>query len=36
VAFGSPVKLGVDPRDVFIFAGDGRTIRLPERQVAAD
>lgn len=31
----SPVTLIVDPRDVFLFAADGRTIRSPDQPAAA-
>jgi multiple sugar transport system ATP-binding protein len=31
----SPLALSVDPRDIFLFAADGRTIRFPDRPAAA-
>ena len=33
VAYGSPIRLAIDPRDVFVFAPDGPTLRYPERQI---
>jgi multiple sugar transport system ATP-binding protein len=36
IAYGTPVKLAVDARDVFVFAPAGPTIRYPERHLAAD
>jgi multiple sugar transport system ATP-binding protein len=36
IAYGTPVKLAVDPRDIFVFAATGPTIRYPERHLAAD
>ena len=29
VAYGSPLRLAIDPRDVFVFAPDGPTLRYP-------
>jgi multiple sugar transport system ATP-binding protein len=34
VAYGAPIRLAIGPRDVFVFAADGRTVRCPERQLA--
>jgi multiple sugar transport system ATP-binding protein len=36
IAYGTPVRLAVDPRDIFVFAAGGPTIRYPERHLAAD
>ena len=36
IAYGTPVRLAVDPRDIFVFAPAGPTIRYPERHLAAD
>jgi multiple sugar transport system ATP-binding protein len=36
IAYGTPVKLAVDARDIFVFAPSGPTIRYPERHLAAD
>jgi multiple sugar transport system ATP-binding protein len=33
VAYGAPIRLAIDPRDVFVFASDGLTLRYPERQL---
>jgi len=32
----SPVTLTIDPRDIFLFAADGRTIRFPDSPAPAD
>jgi multiple sugar transport system ATP-binding protein len=36
VAYGSAIRLAIDPRDVFVFAAEGPTLRYPERQLATD
>jgi multiple sugar transport system ATP-binding protein len=36
VAYGAPIRLAVDPRDIFVFDPKGPTLRYPERQLAAD
>jgi len=33
VAYGAPIRLAIDPRDVFTFAADGLTLSYPERQL---
>ncbi len=35
-AYGAPIRLSADPRDLFVFDTAGPTIRFPERQFAAD
>ena len=35
-SYGAPIRLSVDPRDVFVFDPAGPTIRYAERQFAID
>ncbi|WP_421726246.1 ABC transporter ATP-binding protein [Bauldia sp.] len=34
-SYGATMRLAIDPRDVFVFASDGATLRFPERQSTA-
>jgi multiple sugar transport system ATP-binding protein len=36
IRYGTPIRLAVDPRDIFVFDPKGPTLRFPARDIAAD